>query len=88
MQLQQDFLFLHFGIQALISDHGLARLLEHRFFRLENFAEPLQEQDRLAAGGERGGFERKFSPVRRLLHPWARADALVSALAPNIRGHR
>ena len=45
--MEQDFLFLDFGVQALMRDDGFARPLQDLLLRLERLPETFQEQDRL-----------------------------------------
>ena len=44
--MEQDFLFLDFGIEPLMRDDRFARPLQDGFFRLERGAQPFEEQDR------------------------------------------
>ena len=59
--MEQDFLFLNFGIQTLMGDDGFARALQDGLFRFERFAQPLEQQN--AAG------RRRSSPWLRVALP-------------------
>jgi hypothetical protein len=84
--VEQNLLFLDFGIQSLMRDHRFACPLQNRFFGLERFPETFEEQDRVAVHGRRGRFELHLCAARVLFHPRSRFGAFGAAFLPAFLG--